>query len=96
MKKQPLPRRIDESNPESYRHYKKWLASRAYNERCVLGSNSPVNLIQQTPYRNREAHNAKKRERMAALRAKQKLDLPIVQAARLAAKEESARKYRER
>jgi heterodisulfide reductase subunit C len=33
---------------------------------------------------------------MAALRAKQKLDLPTVQAARLAAKEESARKYCEK
>ncbi|KAJ7794868.1 hypothetical protein B0H14DRAFT_3496592 [Mycena olivaceomarginata] len=33
---------------------------------------------------------------MAALHAKQKLDPPTVQAARLAAKEESARKYREK
>ncbi|KAJ6477686.1 hypothetical protein C8R45DRAFT_1101111 [Mycena sanguinolenta] len=33
---------------------------------------------------------------MAALRAQQKLDPPIIQAARLAAKEESARKYREK
>ncbi|KAJ7818421.1 hypothetical protein B0H14DRAFT_3473808 [Mycena olivaceomarginata] len=47
-------------------------------------------------YRNREARNAKKRERMAALRAQQKFDPPIVRAARLAAKGESARKYREK
>jgi hypothetical protein len=33
---------------------------------------------------------------MAALRAKQKLDPPTFQAAHLAAKEESARKYREK
>ncbi|KAF8214394.1 hypothetical protein K438DRAFT_1956469 [Mycena galopus ATCC 62051] len=33
---------------------------------------------------------------MAALRAKQQLNPPIVKAARLAAKEASARKYRER
>ncbi|KAJ7839239.1 hypothetical protein B0H14DRAFT_2588090 [Mycena olivaceomarginata] len=54
---------IDESDPESYRRYKRWQASRAYHER------------------NREARNAKKRERMAALRAQQKFDPPIVRAA---------------
>ncbi|KAF8197291.1 hypothetical protein K438DRAFT_1933798 [Mycena galopus ATCC 62051] len=42
---------------------------------------------------NREARNQKKRERMAALRASQKHDSPTVQAARLAAKEESPRNY---
>ncbi|KAJ7798673.1 hypothetical protein B0H14DRAFT_3492367 [Mycena olivaceomarginata] len=73
---------IDKSDPDSYRRYKKWRASREYNER--YGN------------RNRETRNAKKRERMAALCAKQKLDPPTVQAARLAAKEESARKYREK
>ncbi|KAJ7230901.1 hypothetical protein B0H12DRAFT_1231865 [Mycena haematopus] len=70
--------RIDESDPASYRRYKKWRASSDYNDR------------------NREARNAKKRERMAQLRAQQKLDSPIIQAARLAAKEESARRYREK
>ncbi|KAJ7821557.1 hypothetical protein B0H14DRAFT_3471464 [Mycena olivaceomarginata] len=70
--------RIDESDPKSYARYRRWRASRDYNER------------------NRGVRNAKKRERMAALRARQKLDPPTVQAARLAAKEESARKYRER
>jgi hypothetical protein len=49
-----------------------------------------------TPHRNRKARNAKKRENMAALRAKQQLDSPTVKAARLAAKEKSAREYRER
>ncbi|KAF8139536.1 hypothetical protein K438DRAFT_2030523 [Mycena galopus ATCC 62051] len=65
----------DEMDPQFFRRYKSWLASRAYNER------------------NREARNQKKRQRMAALRASQNQDLPTVQAARLAAKEESARKY---
>ncbi|KAF8145016.1 hypothetical protein K438DRAFT_1992272 [Mycena galopus ATCC 62051] len=76
-KKQAAPR-IDESDPDSYRRYKKWQSSREYNAR------------------NKKARNAKKRESMAALRTKQKLDLPTVQAARLAAKEKSAREYRER
>ncbi|KAF7377214.1 hypothetical protein MSAN_00141100 [Mycena sanguinolenta] len=76
-KKKRIANRIDESDPDSYRRYKKWRSSRTYEAR------------------HREARNAKKRERMAALRAKQKMDSPIVQAARLAAKEESARKYRE-
>ncbi|KAF8122931.1 hypothetical protein K438DRAFT_1996033 [Mycena galopus ATCC 62051] len=71
-------KKIVESDPASYQRYKKWVASRAYNDR------------------NRDARNAKKRERMAALRAKQQLDSPIVKAGRLAAKEESARKYREK
>ncbi|KAK6980524.1 hypothetical protein R3P38DRAFT_3235630 [Favolaschia claudopus] len=46
--------------------------------------------------RNREARNAKKRERMAMLRAKQKHDPPLIRAARLVAKEDSARRYREK
>ncbi|KAJ7829806.1 hypothetical protein B0H14DRAFT_2593768 [Mycena olivaceomarginata] len=46
--------------------------------------------------RNREVRNAKKKVRMAALHARQKLDPPTVQAAHLAAKEESARKYHKR
>ncbi|KAJ7191678.1 hypothetical protein B0H12DRAFT_1246256 [Mycena haematopus] len=68
--------RIDESDPDSYRRYKKWRASADYNDR--------------------ELRNAKKRECMADLRAKQKLDPPIIQAARLAAKEDSARRYRKK
>ncbi|KAJ7846076.1 hypothetical protein B0H14DRAFT_2584365 [Mycena olivaceomarginata] len=77
LKKQ-VERCIDESDPESYRCYKKWQSSRDYNAR------------------NRKARNAKKRENMAALRAKQQLDSPTVKAACLAAKEKSAREYRER
>ncbi|KAJ7787845.1 hypothetical protein B0H14DRAFT_2628988 [Mycena olivaceomarginata] len=76
--KKQVERCIDESDPESYRRYKKWQSSRDYNAR------------------NRKARNAKKRENMATLRAKQQLDSPTVKAARLAAKEKSAREYRER
>jgi polysaccharide pyruvyl transferase WcaK-like protein len=97
MKQKPIVRRIDESDPDSYRRYKKWAASRAYNERCV--PDVVWNLrskVTHTTNSNREARNAKKRDRMAALRAKQKSDPPTVQAARLAAKEASARKYREK
>ncbi|KAK7048777.1 hypothetical protein R3P38DRAFT_3175022 [Favolaschia claudopus] len=67
---------VDESNPDSVRRYKRWCASRAYNER--------------------EIRNAKKRERMAALREKQKNDPLLVQAARQVAKADSARRYREK
>lgn len=38
MKRRTPASRIDESDPESYRRYKRWQASRAYHERCVLVS----------------------------------------------------------
>ncbi|KAJ7812572.1 hypothetical protein B0H14DRAFT_2605683 [Mycena olivaceomarginata] len=69
--------RIDESDPDSYRRYKQWRASKSYNAW------------------NRETHNEKTRERMTMLRARQRLEPPTLQAARLAARQESARKYRE-
>ncbi|KAF8197796.1 hypothetical protein K438DRAFT_1967356 [Mycena galopus ATCC 62051] len=83
MKKKAVDRKvvrqgIDQGDRDSLRQYRKWQASRAYNDR------------------NRDARNAKKRQAMAALRAKQKLESPIVQAARVAAKEELTRKYREK
>ncbi|KAJ7500475.1 hypothetical protein B0H11DRAFT_2225470 [Mycena galericulata] len=46
--------------------------------------------------RNRAERNDKKRQRMEILRAKQSLDSPKVQMARLAAKRASAAKYREK
>ncbi|KAK7029755.1 hypothetical protein R3P38DRAFT_3188624 [Favolaschia claudopus] len=57
---------------------------RRYKRRCASRA-----------YNERETRNAKKRERMAALREKQKDDPLLVQAARQIAKADSARRYRE-
>ncbi|KAJ7336149.1 hypothetical protein DFH08DRAFT_813393 [Mycena albidolilacea] len=77
MKRRTTTHRIDESDPDSYRRYKQWRASKSYNAR------------------NRATRNEKTRERMTMLRARQRLEPPTLQAARLAARQESARKYRE-
>ncbi|KAJ7807700.1 hypothetical protein B0H14DRAFT_2609489 [Mycena olivaceomarginata] len=45
--------------------------------------------------RNRAVRNEKTRERMTMLRGRQRLEPPTLQVARLAARQESARKYRE-
>ncbi|KAF8191959.1 hypothetical protein K438DRAFT_1762532 [Mycena galopus ATCC 62051] len=94
MKKKAVDRKvvrqgIDQGDRGSLRQYRKWQASRAYNDRVLRTGSLGVNS-------NRDARNAKKRQAIAALRAKQKLESPIVQAARVAAKEESTRKYREK
>ncbi|KAK6996427.1 hypothetical protein R3P38DRAFT_3222043 [Favolaschia claudopus] len=62
-------------------------AIRRYKRRCASRAYNE---------RNREARNAKKRERMAALREKQKHDPLLVQAARHIAKADSAQRYREK
>ncbi|KAJ7794515.1 hypothetical protein B0H14DRAFT_3496881 [Mycena olivaceomarginata] len=77
MKRRTTTHRIDESDPDYYRRYKQWRASKSYNAR------------------NRAVRNEKTRERMTMLRARQRLEPPTLQAARLAARQESARKYRE-
>jgi hypothetical protein len=93
MKKRTTTHRIDESDPDSYRRYKQWRASKSYNARYVACVYTILILIQ---LRNRETCNEKARERMTMLRARQRLEPPTLQAARFAARQESARKYREK
>ncbi|KAF8156448.1 hypothetical protein K438DRAFT_1986711 [Mycena galopus ATCC 62051] len=89
-------KKIVESDPASYQRYKKWVASRAYNDWYATLTRRNSFFFDITVCQQPGHPQCEERERMAALRAKQQLDSPIVKAGRLAAKEESARKYRKK
>jgi hypothetical protein len=93
MKRRTTTHRIDESDPDSYRRYKQWRASKSYNAQYVTCVHTILILIR---LRNRAVRNEKTREHMTMLWARQRLEPPTLQAARLAARQESARKYREK